>query len=53
MIQITDQRDEEDGDLNNGEQDITQGDESQALEDEDDGVHNRGNDLLKCCTSLS
>ncbi|CAM0907732.1 unnamed protein product [Alopecurus aequalis] len=41
MIQITDQRDEEDGDLNNGEQDITQGDESQALEDEDDGVHNR------------
>ncbi|XP_037439197.1 uncharacterized protein LOC119307204 [Triticum dicoccoides] len=41
VIQITDQRDEENGDFNNGEPDITQGDESQALEDEDDRVCNQ------------
>ncbi|CAM0871348.1 unnamed protein product [Alopecurus aequalis] len=41
VTQITDQRDEEDGHFNNGEQDITQGDESQTLEDEDDRVHNQ------------
>jgi hypothetical protein len=51
VIQITDQRDDEDGQFNNGEQYIAQGDESEALEDQEDRVHNQGNDLLKFCTS--
>lgn len=42
VIQIDDQHNDEDGDLNN---DIPPGDESQALEDEEDQSHNQG-DLL-------
>ncbi|VAI03467.1 unnamed protein product [Triticum turgidum subsp. durum] len=40
MIQVTDQRDDEDGDCNNGEQ-FPQGHESQALVDEEGQVHNQ------------
>ena len=45
VIQVTDQRDDEDGDCNNGEQ-FPQGHESQALVDEEGQVHNQGNNLL-------
>ncbi|VAI04731.1 unnamed protein product [Triticum turgidum subsp. durum] len=40
VIQVTDQRDDEDGDCNNGEQ-FPQGHESQALVDEEGQVHNQ------------
>lgn len=46
MIQDTHQRDDEGAGCNNGEQYITPDDESQALDDEADRVHNQGNDLL-------
>lgn len=41
VIQITDQRDEEDGDFNHGEQYFAPGDDSQELEDQDDQVDNQ------------
>ncbi|VAI62208.1 unnamed protein product [Triticum turgidum subsp. durum] len=40
VIQVTDQRDDEDGDCNNGEQ-FPQGHESQVLVDEEGQVHNQ------------
>jgi hypothetical protein len=43
VIQNTDQRDDEDGDFNNGEQYTALGNESQALEGNEDRVHNQGN----------
>ena len=52
MIQITDQRDDEDGEFSNGEQHIAPVDESEELEDKEDRVHNQGNDLLIFCSSL-
>jgi hypothetical protein len=48
-----DQGGDEDEDFNNGEQYTAPGDESQALEDNEDRVDNQGNDLLKFCTSLN
>jgi hypothetical protein len=39
---IQDQRDDEDIDFNNGEHYTAPGDESQALEDNEDRVHNQG-----------
>ena len=47
MIQVDDQRYDEDGDRNN---DTVPGDESEALEDDEDRFHNQGSDLLKSCT---
>ena len=49
---MIDQRDDEDGDFNNGEQHTAPNEESQALEDNEDRVYNHGNDLLKFCNSL-
>lgn len=46
MIQVTDQRDDEDGDCNNGEQ-FPQGHESQALVDEEGQVHNQDKEVRK------
>ncbi|KAM3391478.1 hypothetical protein ACQJBY_012894 [Aegilops geniculata] len=46
VIQVTDQRDDEDGDRNNGEQ-FPQGHESQALVDEEGQVHNQDKEVRK------
>jgi hypothetical protein len=52
VIQVSDQRDDQDGDFNNGEQYTAPGDESQTLEDTEVQGHNQGNDLLNLCASL-
>ena len=47
MVQINAQRAARDGDSDNDEQYLATGDESRALEVEEDQVDNQGNDLLK------